>query len=73
MLDINCEIHSLGLSEEVTAASYNTKRWNCKCLRSIWSYSQRELNKTSTHKSAKTRTGNIFVTRDLHLWPLTPK
>ena len=27
----------------------------------------------STHKSAKTQAGNVFMTRDLDLWPLDPE
>jgi len=30
-----------------------------------------KLDEASTHKSAKTHTGNVFVTHDL--WPLTSK
>ena len=28
---------------------------------------------TSTHKSAKTHAGDVFMTRDLDLWPFDPK
>jgi len=32
-----------------------------------------ELEEASTHKSANTYAGNVFVTRDLDLCPLIPK
>ena len=31
------------------------------------------LEEASTHKSAKTHAGTVFVTRDLDLWPFDPK
>ena len=34
---------------------------------------QRQLEEASTHKSAQTHTGNVFVTRDLDFWPFDPK
>jgi len=37
-------------------------------LEIIW-----EREEASTHKNAKTHAGNVFVTRDLDLWPFDPK
>jgi len=33
----------------------------------------KKLEEASTHKSANTHAGNVFVTRDLDLWPANPK
>jgi len=40
----------------------------CGCPAQPWIKSE-----VYTHKSAKTHAGNIFVTRDLDLWPFDPK
>jgi len=38
-----------------------------------YSVSLTKLETASTHKSAKTHAGNVFVIRDLDLWPIDPK
>jgi len=36
-----------------------------------WKLTINELQEASTHRSAKTHAGNVFVAHDFDLWPLT--
>jgi len=72
------------LSDAVTALWYEadhtvSKRRMSVChtrlsaLVVITSFTLLKELEASTHKSTKTHAGNVFVTRDLDLWPSNPK